>query len=89
MSDVCLYTTRFCSYCMRAKLLLEHKSIEYREISVDGDPEKRREMMAASGRRTVPQIWVGGTHIGGCTELYALESSGELDRMLAEAAGNK
>lgn len=82
MPDVHLYTTRFCPYCIQAKSLLEHKGVNYREIPVDGDPELRLEMMNASGRRTVPQIWIGESHIGGCNELFALERSGELDRLL-------
>lgn len=82
MPDVHLYTTRFCPYCIQAKRLLEHKGVNYRETPVDGDPELRMEMMNASGRRTVPQIWIGETHVGGCNELFALERSGELDRLL-------
>lgn len=86
MSAVHLYTTRICPYCIQAKRLLEHKGIAYREIPVDGNPELRMEMMNASGRRTVPQIWVGETHVGGCDELFALERTGQLDQMLATAA---
>lgn len=86
MSAVHLYTTRICPYCIQAKRLLEHKGIDYREIPVDGNPELRLEMMNASGRRTVPQIWVGNTHVGGCDELFALERSGQLDQMLTAAA---
>ena len=83
MLDVYLYTTRFCPFCIQAKRLLSSKGIAYREIPVDGDPELRVEMMNLSGRRTVPQIWIGESHIGGCDELYALERSGQLDAMLA------
>lgn len=82
MPDVYLYTTRFCPYCIQAKQLLEHKGVAYREIAVDHNPELRVEMMNASGRRTVPQIWIGDTHVGGCNELFALERAGELDRLL-------
>lgn len=89
MPDVYLYTTRFCPYCIQARRLLDHKSVAYREIPVDGNPELRREMMAASGRRTVPQIWVNGIHIGGFTDLFALESAGELDRLLAQGDGEE
>ena len=85
MSDVYLYTTRFCPFCIQAKRLLSSKGVRYREIPVDGDPELRVEMMNLSGRRTVPQIWIGEQHIGGCDELYALERSGQLDPMLADA----
>ncbi len=70
---------------MRAKALLEQKSVPYRDISVDNNPPLRQEMMAKSGRHTVPQIWIGDRHVGGCDELMALERSGELDRLLAPA----
>lgn len=86
MPEVCLYTTRFCPYCIQAKRLLEHKGVDYREIAVDNNPELRMEMMNASGRRTVPQIWVGDLHVGGCNDLFALERSGELDRLLSSTA---
>ncbi|MGH1372265.1 MAG: glutaredoxin 3 [Cellvibrionaceae bacterium] len=82
-APVTLYTTRFCPYCVRAKGLLDHKSVAYREISVDGNAELRNEMMSKSGRHTVPQIWVGSTHVGGCDELMALERAGQLDTMLS------
>ena len=59
--------------------------MEYREISVSGQPELRQEMMAASGRNTVPQIWVGERHVGGCDDLFALEYSGQLDELLVES----
>lgn len=85
MSDVTLYTTRFCPFCVRAKALLDHKSVPYTEISVDGNPELRQEMMAKSGRHTVPQIWIGETHVGGCDDLMALERRGALDEMLSPA----
>lgn len=83
MKDVVIYTTRFCPFCIRAKYLLDNKNISYKEISVDGKPELRAEMTAKAGRHTVPQIWVGGHHVGGCDELMAIERSGELDRLLA------
>lgn len=82
MKDVYLYTTRFCPFCIQAKRLLDQKGVNYREIPVDGDPELRLEMMNASGQRTVPQIWVGDTHVGGCDELFALERAGRLDPLL-------
>ncbi len=82
MSDIYLYTIRLCPYCIRAKRLLTNKGISFCEIPVDNNPEQRMEMMTLSGRRTVPQIWVGETHIGGCDELYALQHSGRLDEML-------
>lgn len=83
MPEVYLYTTRFCPYCIQAKQLLTTKSVAFREIPVDGNAELRMEMMNASGLRTVPQIWVGDKHVGGCDELYALERSGQLDALLA------
>lgn len=81
-AKVTLYTTRWCGFCARAKALLEHKGARYHEIPVDNEPEKRQEMMQLSGRHTVPQIWVGDVHVGGCDELYALEHSGQLDQLL-------
>ena len=86
VSPVTLYTTAWCPFCVRAKQLLEQKGSAYHEISVDGQPELRQEMMQRSGQRTVPQIWVGEHHIGGCDELYALERAGRLDTLLAEAS---
>lgn len=83
MAAVILYTTRYCPFCVRAKALLDHKAVAYTDISVDNNPELRQEMMAKSGRHTVPQIWVGEHHVGGCDELMALERSGDLDEMLA------
>ena len=83
MKEVVIYTTRYCPFCIRAKYLLDNKSIPYTEISVDGDQQLRAEMTAKAGRHTVPQIWVGDHHVGGCDELMAIERSGELDEMLA------
>ncbi|MFC6671171.1 glutaredoxin 3 [Marinobacterium aestuariivivens] len=85
MSDILIYTTTWCPYCVRAKMLLDHKALEYREINLDQEPAKRLEMMERSGRRTVPQIFIGDTHVGGCDELYALERQGDLDDLLAKA----
>jgi glutaredoxin 3 len=86
MSDVVLYTTMMCPYCFRAKQLLEQKGIAYTEIDVGMDADLREEMTAKSGgRRTVPQIFVGKTHVGGSDDLYALERSGKLDALLASA----
>jgi len=79
-----IYTKTFCPYCWRAKHLLEERGIDYREISVDFGGEAREEMIRrASGRTTVPQIFIGGRHVGGCTELVALEDEGALDELLA------
>ena len=84
MRPVEIYTTPFCGYCFRAKQLLAQKGIAFAEIDVAGDAALRAEMTArAGGRRTVPQIFIGGTHIGGCDELYALDRAGRLDPMLA------
>jgi glutaredoxin 3 len=78
-----IYTTPICPYCFRAKRLLDAKGVTYREIDVMGDNEKRGEMMRRSGRRTVPQIFIGDTHVGGSDDLYALEQAGRLDALLA------
>ena len=83
---VTLYTTRYCPYCIRAKRLFDDKGVRYTDIAVDAEPEKRLEMMQRSGRRTVPQIWIGDLHIGGCDDLYSLERQGRLDGLLAAGA---
>ncbi|MCX2796237.1 glutaredoxin 3 [Microbulbifer thermotolerans] len=82
MQDVVIYTTRFCPYCIAAKRLLDGKGVKYREISVDGNPQLRAEMAEKAGRRTVPQIWIGERHVGGCDDLIALSRSGDLDKLL-------
>jgi len=82
MVDVNVYTSRTCFFCVQAKSLLAAKGLQYSEQSIDGNPALRREMMEKSGRRTVPQIWIGNRHIGGCDDLEALERSGELDQLL-------
>ncbi|MEX0943230.1 MAG: glutaredoxin 3 [Pseudomonadales bacterium] len=78
-----MYATRFCPFCMRARALLQQKQVAYREFTVDGQPGLRKEMVQKSGHNTVPQIWIGESHIGGCDELMELERSGDLDKMLA------
>jgi glutaredoxin 3 len=84
MKTVEIYTTPICGYCMRAKRLLDGKGVPFTEIDVMGNPEKRAEMVRRSGGgRTVPQIFIDGTPIGGCDELHALERTGKLDPMLA------
>lgn len=83
MAAVTLYTTRYCPFCVRAKALLDHKGVAYTDIAVDNNPGLRQEMMAKSGRHTVPQIWIGDRHVGGCDDLMALERSGGLDALLA------
>ncbi|AOS96117.1 Glutaredoxin-3 [Microbulbifer aggregans] len=85
MQNVVIYTTRFCPFCVRAKYLLDKKGVKYDEIAVDGNPTLRAEMTAKAGKHTVPQIWVGKQHVGGCDELMALERSGQLDKLLAAA----
>ena len=80
---VTLYTTRLCSFCHRAKQLLDSKGAIYVEIAIDQEPQRRLEMMERSGRRTVPQIWIGEEHVGGCDELYLLERHGKLDTLLS------
>ncbi len=79
---VVMYSTRFCPFCVRAKSLLTSKGVKYTDIAVDRDMEKRKEMMKKSKQFTVPQIWIGDKHVGGCDELYALERNGRLDALL-------
>lgn len=81
-NPVTLYTTKFCPYCVRAKMLLEQKGVDYTDIAVDFDAAKRQEMIQKSGRTSVPQIWIGNEHVGGCDELYMLERQGKLDPLL-------
>ncbi len=81
--DVVMYTTGLCGYCSAAKRLLDSKGVEYQNIPVDTDAVKRDEMMEKSGRRTVPQIFIGDHHVGGFDDLNALESAGKLDALLS------
>jgi glutaredoxin 3 len=84
MKPVRIYTTPICPYCVRAKALLKKKGVEVEEVDVFMDEAARVEMEARSqGARSVPQIFVGDTHVGGCDELYALEKEGKLDPLLA------
>ena len=83
MPPVVLYGTRFCSFCLAARRLLDKKGITFEDISVDTDLDLRMEIMEKSGQRTVPQIWVGSTHVGGYSDLQALENSGDLDELLS------
>jgi len=90
MAAVEIYTTRYCPYCIAAKRLLSQKGIEFTEIDVGGNPQGRSEMVTrANGRMTVPQIFIGSTHVGGYDELSALDSAGELDPLLARGADAK
>jgi glutaredoxin 3 len=82
MAEVIVYTTGVCPFCVRAKRLLDHKGVAYVEVDVGSDLELRDKMVAESGRRTVPQIFIDGQPIGGFEELQALEGRGELDPML-------
>ena len=83
MPPVEIYTRAYCSYCQWAKELLKRKGVDFNEIPVDGDREARAAMTArANGKSTVPQIFIGDTHVGGCDELYALEDAGKLDGLL-------
>ncbi len=81
-----MYSTRFCPYCIRARMLLESKGVAYTDIAVDADPQLRREMMSLSGRRTVPQIWIDDLHVGGYDDLALLERQGKLDNLLKLAS---
>ena len=84
MAMIEVYTSPLCGYCHAAKRLLTSKGASYQEIDLSQTPEKRGEMMTrANGGRTVPQIFINNTHIGGCDELYALDRAGRLDAMLA------
>ena len=83
---VTVYTSSFCGYCMRALDLLQRCGIEYTEISVEDSPGLRDELVAKSGRRSLPQIYLGERFLGGAEELAAMDRSGELDRLLAEGA---
>lgn len=80
---VVIYTKVYCPYCVRAKALLDSKQVRYEEIRIDEDPSKRPEMIEkANGGYTVPQIFIGSNHIGGCDEMMALEAAGKLDQLL-------
>ena len=81
-SGVIMYSTRFCPYCVRARKLLKSKGIRFTDISVDGRGDLRREMTQLSGRRTVPQVWIGDRHVGGFDDLARLEHQGQLDPLL-------
>jgi glutaredoxin 3 len=86
MQPVEIYTTRYCPYCVAAKALLTKKNVSFHEIDIAGNWEKRDEMIArANGRTTVPQIFIGETHVGGSDDLHALERAGKLDPLLAGA----
>ena len=84
MPTVKMFTTAVCPYCVRAKQVLKARGVEQiEEIRIDTDPVQRQHMMEITGRRTVPQIFIGTTHVGGCDDLMALEARGGLDALLA------
>ena len=83
MAQVTIYTKMYCGFCDAARDLLQRKNAAFEEIPVDGDRDKQAAMFQrANGRRTVPQIFIGDTHVGGCDDLYALERQGKLDALL-------
>jgi len=89
VAPVVMYTTGMCPYCVQAERLLRAKGVaEIAKVRVDLDPGRRAEMMERTGRRTVPQIYIGGTHVGGFDDLVALDRAGRLDPLLA-AAGSR
>lgn len=84
MQTVEIYTSPLCGFCNAAKRLLTQKGVSFAEIDIAREPDKRQEMMKrANGRHTVPQIFIGGTHVGGCDDLYDLDRAGKLDKLLA------
>jgi glutaredoxin 3 len=82
MPKVVMYATSWCPYCERARTLLERKKVAFEEIDIDAQPNARAEMIKRSGRTSVPQIFVGETHVGGSDDLHALEAAGRLDPLL-------
>lgn len=82
---VTVYVADWCPYCQRAKQLLQQKNVAFNEINVDDDEKFREEMIARSKRRTVPQIFIGDKHVGGCDDLFALDRSGALDPLIQGA----
>ena len=84
MAEVIIYTKDYCPYCVKAKKLLEIKKQQFKEIDITHDPDEAVKLVEkAGGRRTVPQIFINGQHVGGCDDLYALNEKGDLDRLLA------
>lgn len=82
MNKVVIYSSDWCPFCVRAKQLLASKNVTFEEIRVDGQPELRAQMAKKAGRTSVPQIWIGELHVGGCDDLFALERAGKLDTLL-------
>ena len=85
MPAVVMYSTGFCPYCVRARMLLDRKKVIYNDIRVDLEPALRAEMIQRSGRTSVPQIFIDDFHVGGCDDMYALEQQGRLDPLLHES----
>ncbi len=85
-TEIVIYSSSYCPFCLRAEALLQKKQCQYTRLSVDGNAELRREMSQKAGATSVPQIWIGTRHIGGCDQLYALERSGALDPLLVDVA---
>ncbi|MGH8169397.1 MAG: glutaredoxin 3 [Steroidobacteraceae bacterium] len=77
-----MYATGWCPYCARARQLLEEKGVALEEIDIETRPGARQEMLSRSGRGTVPQIFIGATHVGGCDDLHDLDARGDLDKLL-------
>lgn len=82
MKKIIIYTTNVCPYCVRAKALFDRKNLKYEEVNVEEQQERDKMIVKAGGRRTVPQIFIGSVHAGGCDDLYALEKEGKLDKIL-------
>ncbi|MDP1541063.1 MAG: glutaredoxin 3 [Moraxellaceae bacterium] len=82
MANIRIYTTPYCPYCVRAKQLLRHKQAAFEDIDVSDDPGQRQALIALTGQRTVPQIFINDQSIGGCDDLYALERAGRLDALI-------
>jgi glutaredoxin 3 len=82
MAHIKVYTTPYCPYCVRAKQLLQQKQLAFEEIDVSNDPDQRQALLALTGQRTVPQIFINELSIGGCDDLYALERAGRLDALI-------
>lgn len=82
--EIVMYSSGYCPYCMRARSVLDAKKVRYSVIDVDREPAQRAKMSKLCGRTSVPQIWIGERHVGGFTDLWALESNGDLDKLLAD-----
>lgn len=81
-AKIVMYSSNWCLYCLRARRLLQSKGVAFEEIDVDADPQRRQDMRQRSGRHTVPQIFIGARHVGGCDDLHALDAAGQLDPLI-------